>query len=425
MDKTKLTTPQKQALEQIKTLCADHGLTLDQIKHVLPPPTAKNAPEKTKNEKGGFLTAMLGYLGGTLIVAGFFFYASIVWGDLGSLGRVLLSLGTGMLCFFIGGVLQKKDDLHKAAPFLWTLAFLLIPTGLFVFLKEYIPGDDPIMGGVIVFGICAAMFSAMWMKTKTRTLFTYSAFFLIAFTGTAYEKLDLNTPGMWLFTGISILLTGYHLYKNGDRWGADRILGFGAVALTSSTYYFLGNTDYDILMVSIMLALVFVAYIMRCWQFLILSVIIFIALAGKHYGFTAGYRDNDLLRLTAAVTGISMAFTGHWIATHTISRKLIPGTWYFLGSCLFFSAVMGLLYDTPYDIAFIIFPSATLYISLQLRSRALMVSSLLAILSFISYYTFKYFADTVGWPLAMMVTGMVLLALGSLAMKMNKRIQEA
>jgi hypothetical protein len=280
------------------------------------------------------------------------------------------------------------------------------------------------MGGVIVFGICSAMFWSMCNIHKTKSLFSFATFFLIAFLGTSYEKLDLNVPGMWLFTGLSILLVGYHLYKQNDRWGADRILSLGAVAITSSAYYFLGNTDYDILMTSIMLSLIFAAYIMECKQFLIISVIIFVCLAGKHYGFSAGYRDSDILRLTAAVTGVSMALTGHWISTHTIS-KVFPALWYFFGSALFFSAVMGLLYDTPYDIAFVIFPAIALYISLQIRSRALLASSLLAILSFISYYTFKYFADTVGWPIAMMITGLILIALCSFAMKMTKRMQEA
>lgn len=424
MTKDNLTLPQKQALEQIKELCTAHDLSLDHIRSALNDKALNTQDGDTKADKGGFLSAMLGYLGGTLIVAGFFFYAAIVWDDLGSFGRVLLSLGTGLLCFFIGGTLQKKDEFSKAAPFLWTLSFLLIPTGLFVFLKEYIDGDDPIMGGVIVFGICSVMFSAIWLNTKTKSLFVYSSFFILAFIGTLYEKIGLNVPGMWLFTGISILLIGYTLFKHGDRWGADRILSFGAIALTSSTYYFLGNTDYDVLMTSIMLALVFAAYSMRCWQFLCVSVITFIILAGKHYGFSAGYRDSDLLRLTAAVTGISMAATGHWISTHTISRKAIAGAWYFLGSSLFFSAVMGLLYETPFDILFVIFPAAALYISLQLRSRALLASSLLAILSFISYYTFKYFADTVGWPLAMMVTGLILIGLCSFAMKMGKRMKD-
>ena len=367
---------------------------------------------------------MLGYLGGTLIVAGFFFYASIVWGDIGSLGRVILSLGSGLMCFFIAGTLQKNNDLDKAAPFLWTLSFILIPTGLFVFLKEYIDGDDPIMGGVIVFGICSMMFSAMCLKTKTRTLFVYSSFFCIAFVGTLYEKIDLNMPGMWLFTGLSILLIGYHLFGKGDHWNADKILSIGAISLSASTYYFLGNTNYDILMTSILLGMIFAGYIMHCKLFTVLSILIFISLMGKHFGFTIGYRDNDILRLTAAVTGLSMTLCGHWIRTQTISRRA-PGFWYFLGSFVFFSATMGLLYETPYDIVFIIFPASALYISLQIKSRALLASSLLAVLSFISYYTFKYFAGTIGWPVAMMITGMILIGLCSFAMKLNKRIQEA
>lgn len=421
MTNSTLAPSQIKALEQIKALCADHDLSLDHVKSALRDVPSLESTSDIKQEKSGLLTAMLGYLGGTLVVAGFFFYATIVWDDLGSMGRVLLSLGTGLLCFFIGAKLQTNRDYTRAAPFLWTLSFLLIPTGLFVFLKEYVQGDDAIMGGVIVFGVSAVMFWLMWLKTQTRSLFIYTLFFLMAFAGTLYEKLGINTPEMWLVTGASLLLAGYSIYKKGNEWGFGQIMSIGTIALTSSAYYFLGNTNYDVLMTSIMLALVFAAYTMGSRQFVITSVIIFIGLAGKHYGFSAGYRDNDILRLTAAVTGLSMGLMGHWLSVNTIN-KFFPSLWYFFGSTLFFSAVMGLLYETPYDILFVIFPSITLYISLQLRSRALLASSLLSILSFISYYTFKYFADTAGWPLAMMVAGLIFIALGGFAMKMNKRI---
>lgn len=421
MTSNTLAPSQAKALEQIKTLCVDHGLSIDHVKAALSDVPKAQSTTDIKKEKGGLLTAMLGYLGGTLVVAGFFFYATIVWDDLGSMGRVLLSLGSGLLCFFIGAKLQLNSDYKKAAPFLWTLSFLLIPTGLFVFLKEYVQGDDAMMGGVIVFGVSAAMFWLMWLKTQTRPLFVYTLFFLMAFAGTLYEKLGINTPEMWLVTGISLLLAGYSIYKNGQTWGYGHIMSIGTIALTSSCYYFLGNTNYDVLMTSIMLALVFVAYTLGSRQFIITSVVIFIGLAGKHYGFSAGYRDSDILRLTAVVTGLSMGLMGHWLSVNTIN-KFFPPLWYFFGSTLFFSAVMGLIYETPYDILFVIFPSIALYISLQIRSRALLASSLLSILSFISYYTFKYFADTAGWPLAMMVAGLVFIALGGFAVKMNKRI---
>lgn len=421
-----LSKKQKHALEQIKDLCQRYKLGLDDVKKVLEttaPSTEKDITTHGKSEKHSMLTSMLGYLGGTLIVAGFFFYVGIVWQDIGSFARVILSLGTGLLCFFIGGILQKKEDAHKAAPFLWSLSFLLVPTGLFVFLHEYIKGDDAIMGGVIVFGISLIMFASMWKVTQTKTLFTASLFFSLAFIGTLYERIDLNIPGMWLATGISVLLIAYKTHNSGRTWEAGSVFPIGAISFVASLYYFIGNTYYDVLMVSVLLGLILAGYILRSRNLLIISIVMFLCLSAKHYGFSAGYRDNDIFRITAAITGMSMAFAGHWVQTNIVNRFAAP-TWYFLGSGLFFSAVMGLMYETPYDILFVVFPALTLYISLQLRSRALLVSSILAILSFISYYTFTYFANTVGWPLALMVMGLALIGLCAFAMKMNKRIQE-
>lgn len=422
MNETTLTKQQERALEQIVSLSRMYDLSAAQIDQALKDTPSTDAPLPAKQEKQGFLTAMLGNLGGTMIVSGFFIYAAIIWEDLPSMGRVVLSLGTGMLCFYIAALLQKHKEMHRAAPFLWSLAGALIPTGLFVFLKEYAPGDDPIMGGVIVFGICAPMFLLMWRRTPTKTLFSFALFFIMAFVGTLYEKLDINDPEMWLPTGVSLLLIGHHIYKSGDIWGAGRVLNIGGIATAGSIYYYFGNTDYELICTAAMLGLVFLSYIVKAREFMIISVLMFIALFTKQYGFCAGYRDSDILRMTAGVTGLSMMFTAHWIATHSLSR-FFPGCWYFFGSALFFSAAMGILYDTPYDILFVAFPAFILYISLQLRSRALLISSILAILSFISYYSIKYFADTIGWPITLMVMGFLLIGCCVMAMKLNKRMQ--
>lgn len=420
---TPLTYPQKLALTEIVRIGTNHGLSLDDIAQAYPPVGDASAVTNAKTAKNGFLTMLLGLLGGALIASGFFIYATMIWDDLGSFGRVALSLGTGLLCFFLGGILQRKDETGKAAPFLWSMAFLLIPTGLFVFLKEYIGGDDPIMGGVIVFGICTAMFFALYYSHRTKTLFSYTLFFAIALLGTTYEKLGLNIPGMWLFTGVSFLLAGYHAYRSGARWQADRMLAIGAATTSGSLYYFVGNTHYEIVMSAVLIGCIIAAYQLQCRHFLITATAAFVIVAAKHFGFSAGYREDDILRLTAAVTGISMMLTGHWVVTHTLSSKA-PGLWYFFGSALFFSAAMGILYATPFDALFVLFPAAILYLSLILRSRALMFSSILAILSFISYYSAKYFANTIGWPITLMMMGFLLIGGCALAMRLNKRLKE-
>lgn len=412
---------QKRALDKAAALCQKHNLSGNDIDGALMILRSGNQEAQTPHSRTGFITALLGYLGGSLIVAGFLIYASMIWGDLGSFGRVTLSLGSGFLCYFCAYSLQCKSQYAKAAMPLWLLSFLLLPTGLFVMLKEYAGGDDAILGGVIVFGICTAMYLTAWFKLRVNILLIIALLCGFAFLGTFYEKLGINTPEMWLPTAIGILLLGWQIYKNDAQTLADKVFVFGAIALITSCYHFLGNTDYEAAMTALMLILIFIAYKLETRLFIVTSILCFIILLAKHFGFSWGYRDSDILRLTAGVSGISCCFMAYWLSVKTQSRMV--HWWYFGGSFLLFNATMGLLYNTPYDVLFPAIPAFVLYLSIRLQSRALLTSSILALLSFISYFSARYFAETIGWPITLMITGAALIGLCLFALKLGKRMQ--
>jgi len=45
----------------------------------------------------------------------------------------------------------------------------------------------------------------------------------------------------------------------------------------------------------------------------------------------------------------------------------------------------------------------------------------IAILAYISYFTAEHFQDSLGWPLVLIVLGLVFIALSAVAMRINKR----
>lgn len=65
--------------------------------------------------------------------------------------------------------------------------------------------------------------------------------------------------------------------------------------------------------------------------------------------------------------------------------------------------------------------SFIIYVSTVVRSRTLLLTSSLATLSYIGYYTGQYFADTLGWPVALIILGLVLIGLSSLALRLNRK----
>jgi hypothetical protein len=92
------------------------------------------------------------YLGVTLVFAGLGIYIHIVWDDLSSLSRVLITLGTGFVAYLLGILFARDKHLEKAATPAHILAFLLQPVGMFVLLREYFHGNDFALGAMVVFG---------------------------------------------------------------------------------------------------------------------------------------------------------------------------------------------------------------------------------------------------------------------------------
>lgn len=70
----------------------------------------------------------------------------------------------------------------------------------------------------------------------------------------------------------------------------------------------------------------------------------------------------------------------------------------------------------PFLIAFM------LYLSMLLHSQRILLLGVLAVMGYIIYLTGEYFADVVGWPIALVGTGLLLIVIGYLAVKYKSKI---
>ncbi len=96
---------------------------------------------------------------------------------------------------------------------------------------------------------------------------------------------------------------------------------------------------------------------------------------------------------------------------------------YFLGSAAMLispAAVFGsipvweLLY--PFLIAFV------LYLALRLKSKRMLIVGVLGIMGYVVYLTGQYFADIVGWPIALIFTGILLIGIGYVAVRYKDQV---
>lgn len=99
----------------------------------------------------------------------------------------------------------------------------------------------------------------------------------------------------------------------------------------------------------------------------------------------------------------------------------IAGFWYFVGSAAFLWATFDLVKRSPLEVLYLGLVAFMIFLSTLARSRALLFTSTLAMLGYIGYFTAERFANTVGWPISLVIIGLALFGLGSLAVRLNNK----
>ena len=133
----------EQALQSIATLIENFDISIKEIKGVI--------TKGSKNQKdNSWINKLFGYIGAIFIFGGLSLLIGMLWGDLGSAARVIISYGSG-ICAFIFGFMFNKDERYQSLsiPF-YLISTFLLPFGMFVFLGEYIGGNDAQLATIIV-----------------------------------------------------------------------------------------------------------------------------------------------------------------------------------------------------------------------------------------------------------------------------------
>ena len=64
--------------------------------------------------------------------------------------------------------------------------------------------------------------------------------------------------------------------------------------------------------------------------------------------------------------------------------------------------------------------SGLVYLSTVVHSRMLLFVATVGMLSYIGYFSAKHFVESIGWPIALMVFGLLLIGMSALAFRISK-----
>ena len=123
--------------------------------------------------------------------------------------------------------------------------------------------------------------------------------------------------------------------------------------------------------------------------------------------------------LIGTVIGTSLLCIAY--ALNNSRHAAIAPFWYFIGSVCLLGSVFDAVEHTPFELAYLGIVAFMIFLSTFVRSRTLLLVSTLAMLCYIGWFTEENFADTLGWPLALIIAGLALIGLGSMAVKLNNK----
>lgn len=126
--------------------------------------------------------------------------------------------------------------------------------------------------------------------------------------------------------------------------------------------------------------------------------------------------DKDLI---GTILGTSLMCIAY--ALNNSRHAAIAPFWYFVGSVTLLISVFDAVENTPFELAYLGITAFMVFLSTYVRSRTLLLISTLAMLCYIGYFTAEHFANTLSWPLLLILGGLVLIGLSSLAVKLNNK----
>ncbi len=271
-------------------------------------------------------TKILYVLGASIVVIGIIFFVAQIWNDIGSAGRISVTLGIGLLITLAGSVLLKSRPGESIGMVFHAIGGLLIPGGAMVTLSELSTGIDHPWVVAITFVIIFAFYLLLNSvhKNVVLTLFTIA-------NGTASIYMIVNA-----------IIQG-SFYNNGD------IYAYLTMVIGASYLLFA-------------------------------------------HSFRGGWND-----------------------------KLV-GSLYLLGSAGFLGAAFSQIFDsTAWQILYVFIVLGGLFLSVKMKSGAILAMSTFALIAYVSYITSEYFADSIGWPVTLIILGFVFIGLGYASITINKR----
>lgn len=359
------------ALKHITQLMSTYDITADEVETAYQAYDL-NSSVPTQRSKGDIAKTLFTYLGAIFILAGISTYIGMFWDSMGSAMRIFVTLGIGyVLLVVLVSALHEKKYPKLILPLSLACVFMMT-SGWFVLIHEMFPRSNEWHNAVLfVFGMMALQLGVLFSKYRITVLAFTSLFFVYGFMHVGLDKLGISLTYIAIVLGASLFLVGTALEKTSHRVLVEPAL-----------------------------------LIATCW----LNAGLFDLVA-----------DNTAVNWASLIIGLSVMLTAYGL--HKAARyPRLSGLGYFFGSIMAYTGLFDLVQNTGFELLYLAVTASILYACVVLQSRALLLTTVIAMLAFIGYYSAEHFANSLGWPVTLVLMGVAFLSVGTIAIKVKQRI---
>ena len=141
----------------------------------------------------------------------------------------------------------------------------------------------------------------------------------------------------------------------------------------------------------------------------------------------SAFYDSDFLKWASMLLGAAYIFIAYGFKSvfqnidenDTKDKRAVQNVLYGFGTLAVLGA--GISIGGIFDLLFIAFIFGAFYGSVYLKSRAMLIFGALFLMAHIIKLTSKYFVDSTGWPLALIVIGFLVIGVGYMTFYLNKK----
>jgi len=256
------------------------------------------------------------------------------------------------------------------------------------------------IGGIFVFAGIATFIALQWeaMNSLARVIITLGvgvAVFtmaMAAMTDARYQRLAsplLLIAGLLQPTGMMVAFAEY------GSGGDERV----AALVTAATF----GIQYGICLLK--------------WRTTVMAwFTVFFTSAAWGFALDLADQHENLIAITLGIAWLCLG-----VATVRGAHMVLSAQLFLIGCWAFLAGLFDLVEGTAFETVFVLATCGLIYLGVWAKSRALNIASAVALLAYTTYFTSRYFADSTGWPIALIIIGLTMIAISAVALRIDRQ----